>query len=97
MASALAYLADVNDYPSNKMLLDMIPEQDRNSLSAKWLINKVEVLSPTRSSVQNVLGFTFIDSNGKSVSLKDFRGKIVVLDFCASFGVVLAAKRCAVC
>ena len=33
MASALAYLADVNDYPSNKMLLDMIPEQDRNSLS----------------------------------------------------------------
>ena len=36
MASALAYLADVNDYPSNKMLLDMIPEQDRNSLSAKW-------------------------------------------------------------
>ena len=27
MASALAYLADVNDYQSNKMLLDMIPEQ----------------------------------------------------------------------
>ena len=28
-ASALAYLADVNDYQSNKMLLDMIPEQDK--------------------------------------------------------------------
>lgn len=83
MASALAYLADVNDYPSNKMLLDMIPEQDRNSLSAKWLINKVEVLSHQIIGAE-CPGFTFIDSNGKSVSLKDFRGKIVVLDFCAS-------------
>ena len=84
MASALAYLADVNDYPSNKMLLDMIPEQDRNSLSAKWLINKVEVLSHQIIGAE-CPGFTFIDSNGKSVSLKDFRGKIVVLDFCASW------------
>ena len=84
MASALAYLADVNDYQSNKMLLDMIPEQDRKSLSAKWLINRVEILS------HQIIGaecpdFTFIDANGKNVSLKDFRGKIVVLDFCASW------------
>lgn len=84
MASALAYLADVNNYQSNKMLLDMIPEQDRKSLSAKWLINRVEILS------HQIIGaecpdFTFIDANGKNVSLKDFRGKIVVLDFCASW------------
>ena len=84
MASALAYLADVNDYPSNKMLLDMIPEQDRNSLSAKWLINKVEVLSHQIIGAE-CPGFTFIDNNGKSIGLKDFRGKIVVLDFCASW------------
>ena len=56
----------------------MIPEQDRNSLSAKWLINKVEVLSHQIIGAE-CPGFTFIDSNGKSVSLKDFRGKIVVL------------------
>ena len=84
MAAALAYLADINDYQSNKMLLDMIPEQDRKSLSAKWLVNRVEVLS------HQIIGaecpdFTFIDANGKNVSLKDFRGKIVVLDFCASW------------
>lgn len=84
MASALAYLVNVNDYQSNKMLLDMIPEQDRKSLSAKWLINRVEILS------HQIIGaecpdFTFIDANGKNVSLKDLRGKIVVLDFCASW------------
>lgn len=84
MAAALAYLADINDYQSNKMLLDMIPEQDRKSLSAKWLVNRVEILS------HQIIGaecpdFTFIDANGKNVSLKDFRGKIVVLDFCASW------------
>ncbi len=69
MASALAYLADVKDYPSNKMLLDMIPEQDRNSLSAKWLINKVEVLSHQIIGAE-CPGFTFIDNNGKSIGLK---------------------------
>ena len=81
MAAALAYLANINDYQSNKMLLDMIPEQDRKSLSAKWLVNRVEVLSHQIISAE-CPDFTFIDANGKNVSLKDFRGKIVVLDFC---------------
>ena len=84
MAAALAYLANINDYQSNKMLLDMIPEQDRKSLSAKWLVNRVEVLSHQIISAE-CPDFTFIDANGKNVSLKDFRGKIVVLDFCASW------------
>jgi len=83
-ASALAYLADVNDYQSNKMLLDMIPEKDRKSLSAQWLVNKVDVLSHQISGAQ-CPDFTFTDVNGRNVSLKDFRGKIVVLDFCASW------------
>ena len=52
----------------------MIPEQDRNSLSAKWLINKVEVLSHQIIGAE-CPGFTFIDNNGKSIGLKDFRGK----------------------
>ena len=43
--AALAYLANVNDYYSNKMLLDMIPENERTSFVAKWLVNRVEVLS----------------------------------------------------
>lgn len=84
MAAALAYLANMNDYDSNKKLLDMIPNEERNSLSAEWLVKRVRTLS------RQVIGaecpdFTFADVNGRNVSLKDFRGKIVVLDFCASW------------
>ena len=84
MAAALAYLANVNDYYSNKMLLDMIPENERTSFVAKWLVNRVEVLSHQIINAE-CPDFTFIDANGKNVSLKDFRGKIVVLVFCASW------------
>ena len=84
MAAALAYLANVNDYYSNKMLLDMIPENERTSFVAKWLVNRVEVLSHQIINAE-CPDFTFTDANGKNVSLKDFRGKIVVLDFCASW------------
>ena len=84
MAAALAYLANVNDYYSNKMLLDMIPENERTSFVAKWLVNRVEVLSHQIINAE-CPDFTFINANGKNVSLKDFRGKIVVLDFCASW------------
>ncbi|CAG9902913.1 Thioredoxin family protein [Bacteroides ovatus] len=84
MAAALAYLANVNDYYSNKMLLDMIPKNERTSFVAKWLVNRVEVLSHQIINAE-CPDFTFIDANGKNVSLKDFRGKIVVLDFCASW------------
>lgn len=83
-AAALAYIANISDYRSNKMLLDLIPTDKRTSQSAQWLVARVEVLS------HQVIGaecpdFTFVDTTGKQVSLKDFRGKIVVLDFCASW------------
>lgn len=84
MAAALAYLANIEDYPSNKMLLDMIPLAQRTSLSAKWLAERVETLSH-RIPGAVCPDFTFVDDRGQNVSLKDFRGKIVVLDFCASW------------
>lgn len=84
MAAGLGFLANVSDYTVGKMLLDMIPQQERNSNAAKWLVKRVEILS---HQVMGALApdFTFTDADGKDVSLKDFRGKIVVLDFCASW------------
>ena len=83
-AAGLAYLANVSDYASNKMLLDMIPEAERTSNAAQWLVKKTDILShQVISSVAP--DFTFTDANGKAVSLTDFRGKIVVVDFCASW------------
>lgn len=83
-AAGLAYLANVSDYASNKMLLDMIPEAERTSNAAQWLVKKTDILS---HQINGALApdFTFADASGKEVSLKDFRGKIVVLDFCASW------------
>lgn len=83
-AAGLAYLANVSDYTSNKMLLDMIPEAERTSNAAQWLVKKTDILS---HQIKGALApdFTFTDVKGKQVSLKDFRGKIVVLDFCASW------------
>ena len=45
MVSAHAYLANVNDYYSNKKLLDMISDDERNYLSARWLVERVKILS----------------------------------------------------
>ena len=75
---------NVNDYYSNKKLLDMISDDERNSLSARWLVERVKILS------HQIIGaecpdFTFTNVNDQKVNLKDFRGKIVVLDFCASW------------
>lgn len=84
MAAALAYLMNADDYSFNKKLLEMLPPESRSSLSAKWLEEKVEVLS--RQEIGAVApDFTFVNAENKAVSLKDFRGKIVVVDFCASW------------
>ena len=62
----------------------MISDDERNSLSARWLVERVKILS------HQIIGaecpdFTFTNVNDQKVNLKDFRGKIVVLDFCASW------------
>lgn len=84
MYSALAYIADIEAYEPNKMLLDLVPEADRNSLSARWLAHRVDSLGRFAVGAE-AYDFEYVDPNGKNVKLSDFRGKLVLVDFWASW------------
>ncbi len=72
------------DYESYKRILDRIPKDKREAEVVKFLIR--EVADRKKYALgQEVYNFTFIDVNGKNVSLTDFRGKFVLLDFSASW------------
>lgn len=84
MYSALAYLADMEKYEPNRMLLELVPEQERNTASARWLAHRVDSLGQFAVGAQ-AFDFEFVDPAGKNVKLSDFRGKIVLVDFWASW------------
>ena len=84
MYSALAYIVDMEAYEPNKMLLDLVPEADRNSLSAKWLAHRVDSLGKFAVGAE-AYDFEYVDPEGKRVRLSDFRGKLVLVDFWASW------------
>lgn len=84
MYSALAYLADSEDHEMNKMLLDQVPAADRETLSARWLGHRVDSLSRFAVGAQ-AFDFEYVDRDGNMVRLSDFRGKLVVVDFWASW------------
>lgn len=84
MYSALAYLADMTQYEPNRMLLDLVPEKDKNSASARWLAHRVDSLGKFAVGAQ-AYDFEFVNPEGKKVRLSDFRGKLVLVDFWASW------------
>ncbi len=84
MYSALAFMANMVDYESNKMLLELVPESERNSASASWLAQRVDSL---RTFAIGAMAYDFecVNPSGKKVKLSDFRGKFVLVDFWASW------------
>lgn len=48
MYSALAYLAGMDAYEPNRMLLELVPENERDALSARWLAHRVDSLARVR-------------------------------------------------
>ena len=84
MFSALAYLSGMTSYEPNKMLLDFISPEEREALTAKWLIRRVDSLSKFSIGAE-AYDFNFVDTTGKMVKLSDFRGKLVLVDFWASW------------
>lgn len=84
MLGAWAFLSDMLTYEPNRMILDRIPEERRNTEAVRWLQHRVDSLRAYIIGVQ-APDFTFPDPNGNPVSLRDFRGKFVLVDFWASW------------
>ena len=84
MYSALAYLAGMDAYEPNRMLLELVPENERDALSARWLAHRVDSLARFAVGAE-AYDFNYVDPDGSVVRLSDFRGKFVLVDFWASW------------
>ncbi|WP_316748675.1 TlpA family protein disulfide reductase [Pedobacter gandavensis] len=84
--TALAYLFKAGKYDFYQRFLVNIPLNERISESAKWLVKRTDSLKNYIVGIK-APEFQLPDQKGKLLSLKDFKGKIVVLDFWASWCV----------
>ena len=84
MYSALAYISDMSTYEPNKLLLDCMSKEALETTSGKWLKHRSDSLYHYSIGAP-AYNFTFRDIHGKEVSLSDFRGKLVLVDFWASW------------
>lgn len=82
--SALAYFSDMTSYEPNKFLLDCMSGEALATQSGKWLRHRSDSLFRYTIGA-DAFNFTFQDPSGKKVSLNDFRGKLVLVDFWASW------------
>lgn len=83
MISAVAYMKPLKKYEDAKLIYDYVPA-DYKSITKDILKRQVDSLARYRIG-EPAPEFTVVDQTGKSVSLSDFRGKYVVLDFWASW------------
>lgn len=84
MYSALAYIADMSTYEPNQLLLDCMSGEALETVSGRWLKHRADSLYHYSIGAP-AYDFTFQDATEKKVSLSDFRGKLVLVDFWASW------------
>ena len=73
-----------HDYEPFKRVLDMISENERDAQVVQFVIDEVTKRKSAALGGE-AYNFTFVDLEGKNVSLSDFRGKLVLIDFWASW------------
>lgn len=84
MYSALAYIADIPVYDPNKFLLDCMDKDALQTASGQWLKHRVDSLYRYTIGAK-AFDFTLKNEKGEKISLSDFYGKFVVVDFWASW------------
>ena len=84
MYSALAYIADMTIYEPNRFLLDCMDEKALQTASGLWLKHRSDSLYHYTIGAE-AYNFTLKNEQGEEVSLSDFRGKLVLVDFWASW------------
>ena len=84
MYSALAYIADMLAYEPHRLLLDCMSEEALETASGRWLKHRTDSLYHYTIGAL-AYDFCFRDKDGKKVRLSDFRGKLVLVDFWASW------------
>jgi thiol-disulfide isomerase/thioredoxin len=82
--AALSYLVKIDNYDYSKTFIDKISATELKSLSGKILIKKADSLKYFITGI-DAPGFSLPNEQNKIVSLTDFKGRIVVLDFWASW------------
>lgn len=84
MAASLAYLYRGKYYDVAKMLNDQLSQEAKDSYTGNLLARFMDSKSSLRIG-HKAPAFEIVDINGKIRSLKSFKGKIIVLDFWASW------------
>lgn len=65
-------------------MFQQLSAENKNSFSGKALYDRIDIAKKTRVGIM-AMNFTQDDTLGKPVSLSDFRGKYVLVDFWASW------------
>ena len=73
-----------HDYEPYKRVLDRISESEREALVVKYLVKEVAERKNAALGAE-AYDFTFVDLENKEVSLSDYAGKLVLIDFWASW------------
>lgn len=84
LAAAIAYSAKGKYYENVEPLYRILPKSGKNSLCGVALKKDMESKLWIADG-QPAPDFTLVDKDGKKVSLSDFKGSVVVIDFWASW------------